>query len=364
MWLLQRLHQAFELEKLISPILCPLQTHYMDRRVLSRWLSALAGFYKPTEGEEPDAITKLLYSARSVILVISAQAAIISGLLAALYGNFNTLYFLLVLVGYILLHLVSNLSNDYFGFVRGHDSPDSPRLRYTPHPLASGYFTRTQIKSIVLMILSIPLAITIYFLFARGVLVTLFAIPGFLLLYLYDAAKTSLKSIGLGEVASFIVWGPIMIAGGYYVITGNISYLPFVISIPYGLGVMLILLGKHIDQMDFDRSKGQRTLPVILGEGRALKLATALILAMYVVPTLIILSSWDAKLIPLLFIYLNIPKARRAISGFIDSKPQTPPLGYVGWPLWYHRFALTHNRTYGWLYILGLATSTFIALLR
>jgi len=34
--------------------------------------------------------------------------------------------------------MISNLSNDYFGYKRGHDTPDSPRMRYTVHPLASG----------------------------------------------------------------------------------------------------------------------------------------------------------------------------------------------------------------------------------
>jgi 1,4-dihydroxy-2-naphthoate octaprenyltransferase len=35
--------------------------------------------------------------------------------------------------------------------------------------------------------------------------------------------------------------------------------------------------------------------------------------------------------------------------------PAEPPSGYVGWPLWYHRVCLVHNRAFGWLFILGLA---------
>jgi 1,4-dihydroxy-2-naphthoate octaprenyltransferase len=35
--------------------------------------------------------------------------------------------------------------------------------------------------------------------------------------------------------------------------------------------------------------------------------------------------------------------------------PAEAPPGYVGWPLWYHRVCLVHNRAFGWLYILGLA---------
>jgi 1,4-dihydroxy-2-naphthoate octaprenyltransferase len=37
------------------------------------------------------------------------------------------------------------------------------------------------------------------------------------------------------------------------------------------------------------------------------------------------------------------------------ARPAAPPEGYVGWPLWYHRVCLEHNRLFGWMYIAGLA---------
>ena len=87
-----------------------------------------------------------------------------------------------------------------------------------------------------------------------------------MLLYAYDAAPRALKELGLGEVAAFVVWGPLMIGGGYYVITGHWSGAAFAASVPPGLGVMSILVGKHIDQRGFDTDHHQRTLPVLLGE--------------------------------------------------------------------------------------------------
>src|ERR1041384_8045132 len=85
------------------------------------WLGAFAGFYRPNldEVRRLDAVSKFLYSARSVILVISAQAAILAGLLAATDGRFDALHFVLVLVGFVVAHMISNLSNDYFGHRRG-----------------------------------------------------------------------------------------------------------------------------------------------------------------------------------------------------------------------------------------------------
>lgn len=331
---------------------------------LRRWFSTLVGFYRPEEDKELDPVTKFLYSARSVILVISVQAAVISGLASLISGFFNPLLFLLVLAGFVALHMVSNLSNDYFGYIKKNDIPGSPRLRYTPHPIASGYFTKEQIKAIMLSILSLPLVITAYITIVRGPLTMLFAIPGFLLLYLYDASKVTLKSIGLGEIAAFLVWGPIMIAGGYYVITGKLSIFPFLVSIPYGIGVMSILLGKHIDQIDFDSSVKQKTLPVLIGEKKSRILIALLVLLMYAFSTIIVLLTRNLLLMPVLVVFLNIPQLVKSVRGFLSKRPEYPPSGYVGWPLWYHRFALVHNRRFGWLYIFGLFLAALVSLIQ
>jgi len=160
-----------------------------------------------------------------------------------------------------------------------------------------------------------------------------------------------LKSIGLGEPAVFLVWGPLMIGGGYAMIAGEISPAAFWASVPYGLGVMAILVGKHIDQMDFDRGKSIRTLPVLLGERAARILNVATIALIYAVTAGLIAFG---QLTPFAaVIAFAFPRAWRAMRLMSQPRPQKAPEGYVGWPLWYHRACLTHNRVFGWLYISG-----------
>jgi 1,4-dihydroxy-2-naphthoate polyprenyltransferase len=187
------------------------------------WLGAFTGFYpaQAAEFSHLDPVTRFLYAARSVILVISAQAALIAGLLAATDRRFRTVPFLLVLLGYLVLHAVSNLSNDYFGYRRGHDTADSPRRRYTLHPIASGAVTPRLLATGLALLSLLALAIAAYFIALRGWPAVLLAGVGAILLYAYDAAPRALKELGLGEVAAFVVWGPLMIGGGYYVITGH-----------------------------------------------------------------------------------------------------------------------------------------------
>jgi 1,4-dihydroxy-2-naphthoate polyprenyltransferase len=319
------------------------------------WVGAFTGFYPPRveEFRRLDPVTRFLYAARSVILVISAQSAAIAGLLAATDRRFEVLPFVLVFVGYVVLHAISNLSNDYFGYRRGHDTEDSPRRRYTLHPIASGAVTPRLLAGGLLVLGAVALAIAAYFVALRGWPAVWLAIAGFLLLYTYDAAPRALKELGLGELAAFAVWGPLMIGGGYYVITGHWSGAAFAAAVPAGLGVMSILVGKHIDQRAFDREHHQRTLPVVMGERAARAGNQVAVAGMYVVAAVAVAAG---ALTPFVAIALvAAPRAARALNVMSRPAPAEAPPGYVGWPLWYHRVCLVHNRAFGWLYIAGLA---------
>jgi 1,4-dihydroxy-2-naphthoate octaprenyltransferase len=328
------------------------------------WARAFTGFYPPLAAELAglDPVARFLYAARSVILVISFQAALIAGLLAAADRRFELVPFLLVVLAYVVLHAISNLSNDYFGARRGHDTDDSPRRRYTVHPLLSGAVSSRLLVRGLLLLAAVAAAIGVYFVRLRGWPAVLLVAAGALLLWAYDAAPRALKELGLGELAAFVVWGPLMVAGGYYVITGHHSSGALLASIPYGLGVMSILVGKHIDQRLFDESKHQRTLPVLLGERRARALNRTAVIAMYVV---VIAGVAAGAITPFALVVLfAAPRALRALRVMSAPAPAEPPAGYVGWPLWYHRVCLVHDRAFGWLYILGLAMGVLFPSLR
>jgi 1,4-dihydroxy-2-naphthoate octaprenyltransferase len=136
-------------------------------------------------------------------------------------------------------------------------------------------------------------------------------------------------------------------------VAGHVSASAFYASIPYGLGVMSILVGKHIDQLEFDARRGTGTLPVLVGERSARALNIATIVLMYALTALLAALgelTWFAA-----GLALALPRAWRALSRLARARPEQPPPGYVGWPLWYHRACLEHNRLFGWLYIAALA---------
>jgi 1,4-dihydroxy-2-naphthoate octaprenyltransferase len=305
-------------------------------------------------------LSKWLFASRSIILIISMQAAVISGLLTILYGGFHLFYFILVLIGFVTAHAVSNLMNDYFGYRRGHDMIESPRLKYTVHPIADKVASKKELLQVILVLMAAGLLIAGYLTMVRGYMTLIFLASGAFFLFMYDVSPMTLKSIGLGETAAFIVWGPLMIGSGYFIISGSLSLTPFLVSIPYGLGVMSILIGKHLDQIQFDHGIGQRTLPVILGEKNSRLLNISVILMMYLFT--LFLAVFERAPFPLLIVFFNLPAGWSTVKTLYRAKPLEAPKGYIGWPLWYHRYSLKHVRSFGFLYMAGLASAAVLHL--
>ena len=99
-----------------------------------------------------------------------------------------------------------------------------------------------------------------------GAILIPFALIGIILVFAYN---WPLKHFGLGEPTVILVWGPLMVGGGYVSITTVWSWEVAWASLPYAIGTTIVLFGKHIDKIPWDKPRGIRTLPVLLGHNIA-----------------------------------------------------------------------------------------------
>ncbi len=311
-------------------------------------------------GVEMDPISKWLVVTRAAVFSMTATSGLIGGLLAisTVGVTINWLYLTLSVIGLVVAHAANNMINDYFDLEGGVDTDDYVRALYAPHPILSGWLTKAQLRNAILLANAIDFAILVFLVWSVGPWVAAFALGGLFISVFYVAPPIKLKHRGLGEPGVFVVWGPLMIGGTYYVATGTLPGWVWVASLPYAILVTTVLFGKHIDKIDADTAKGIHTLPVILGESLARRTAQALMIAFYPIVIGAALVGWIGPFV--LLAVLGIPRLLEVLGQFSKPRPESSPQSYVGWPLWFVGGAFIHTRRAGGLLILGLLLNAIL----
>ena len=301
-----------------------------------------------------DLVSRWLIITRAAVFSMTLTSGLIGGLLAAAVAQDpNWLHFGLALVGLLLAHAANNMVNDFFDMQQGVDTDDYARAQYAPHPVLSGLISKRGLLSAILIVNLIDALILIFFYVRNGWPVLVFALLGLFISVFYVAPPIKLKHHGLGEPGVFVVWGPLMIGGTYYVTAGVLpSPGVWLASIPYALIVTTVLIGKHIDKREADREKGILTLPVILGERFSIWLNVALMIAYYLV--VILLVGIGALGVWVLLVLIALPRLARVLKIYRQPRPAEPPPDFPIWPLWYVAAAFYHNKLAGILFVLGL----------
>jgi 1,4-dihydroxy-2-naphthoate octaprenyltransferase len=138
-----------------------------------------------------------------------------------------------------------------------------------------------------------------------------FILVGAIASFFYTAGPIKYKYLALGELAVFLMWGPVIVGGTYFVQRGSLSLDAVLISVPFGLLVALVLLANNLRDIDYDRSAGIATLGTLLGQQKTRVLYQGLILLAYLATALLIalkiLSPWG------LLVFFSAPVAFRLI---------------------------------------------------
>ena len=309
---------------------------------LAMWCKALRLIPRPTKEEwsKLDFVSRWLIAIRAAVLIITLISSGIAGLLAIKEGGFDLFLWSLVTLGLLMAHATNNLLNDLTDHLKGADSDDSFRTQYGVQPVESGLMTAREALLYAAGTGLVALTVGVFLAYVRGgpVLILLALGAFFVLFYTWP-----LKYVGLGEIAVLVVWGPLMIGGGYYTITGEWSASVILASLPYALGTTAIIFGKHIDKLEAD-----------LG-----MMALQYLLVVYLIST--------GFFTPImLVVFLSLYRFFKLIVPVFKSpKPVSMPEEYRSdvWPLWFVAFAFLHNRRFGALFMLGLAVEAALRFL-
>jgi 1,4-dihydroxy-2-naphthoate octaprenyltransferase len=331
------------------------------------WKKAISGLVKMDDKEEwdhLDVISKWLIATRSGVTIVTIYSSAIAGLLAWRDGYFAWIPWIIVTLGLFLAHGTNNLLNDYTDFQRGVDQDYYFRTQYGVHPLVQNFWTKRQQLTWFLISGTLAFFSGIYALLYTGFSPTVigFFLFGALILLLYT---WPLKYIGLGELMIFLIWGPIMVTGVYLVLakgiwTNNIWNVALA-GVPFGLSVVSINMGKHIDKSDDDRKKGIGTLPVRIGEKAARYVNIGVICLIYLVILYLIFVPHFFTPV-MLIVFLTGKRLLLTIGVHTKPRPAEAPKEWPAWPIWFSGFTFHHNRMFSNLFFLGLLVDSVLRL--
>lgn len=257
--------------------------------------------------------------ARPFSLSASAISVLAAGALAWMDGLMNWPLFLAALGGALCLHIGTNITNEIFDVRNGVDTITSPRASMA---ILKGRVREREAFILVGVFFGIAAALGLYMFLERGWLVLAFGIVGLIAGYMYTAPPLEYKYRAAGLPLVFLMFGPLMTLGAYFVVTGTFSWEAFIVSVPVGLLVTAILHGNEWRDIADDKRYGIGTFSSWMGSKRAYRVYVGLIAAAYMTLALAVLFGWlpTETLLAMLSLPLFVRAIRNAELGVLGQQ--------------------------------------------
>ena len=250
-----------------------------------------------------------LLAARPKTLPASATPVLVGLALAFHDGAFHFLPALVTLVCALLLQIGSNITNDYFDFMKGADDEN----RIGPQRVTqSGLLQPKTVRRGMVIVFLAAFLLGLYLVWFSGPVILLVGVACIFFAVLYTAGPFPLAYIGLGEVFVFVFFGMVAVCGTYFVQTHTWTLGACVTSLPVAAISTAIIVVNNYRDIDSDRRAGKKTLAVRMGRNATRIEYAALVFSAYLTPIALFVSgtfSWSI-LLPLLTIPLAIRLAQ------------------------------------------------------
>ncbi len=243
----------------------------------------------------------------------------------------TTAKFITALAGVVSAHLAGNAANNYYDYVSGADGPGTLTTpffggtkvivdgRASPAAAlaAAGAFGLTAVLS----------GAAVFFMTKDPVFLIMAAAVIFLALQ-YTAAPLKLSYRGLGEAVIFILFGPGLVMGSYYLFAGAFSLNSFLVSLVPGFLIFNVIVCNEIPDAATDVRAGKKNLVSMTGgSGGKFLYASGLVSSIFFLAVCILLGVLPYAAVFSLVFYAM---AGRALSIIIDRRTGTADMVTAG----------------------------------
>lgn len=276
-------------------------------------------------------VANLSLTALNALVEFRTSIAIITSVLIgtsyATYREFTlkTDLLLAMLIASIFLDGAATVFNHYFDFKKARTKKG---YSYNIHnPIVAHKLAPQMAYLIGMLLVVIASTLGLYLVFRTHWLLIPLGTLAVLISYLYSGGGKPISYTPYSEIISGLFEGSLVIIIAYFVQTSSISWPALLISLPTSIGIANIMLANNISDLDEDKKNGRRTLPIVLGQSRAVNLLYFNHLLMYMLATVFVLI--DKLPLTTLLIYASIPLIINNLRFFDKSRNKAYGFAFI-----------------------------------
>jgi 1,4-dihydroxy-2-naphthoate octaprenyltransferase len=249
-------------------------------------------------------------AARLRTLPLAMSGILMGAALSYLDKGFDLKVSILAIVTALFIQIFSNFANDYGDSQKGTDNQHRVGPKRT---VQSGEISPKQMKigMFVLIILSLATGIALVAEGTKGLEITTFlmflafGIAALIAAFRYTAGSNPYGYAGFGDLAVFLFFGILPVAGTYFLNSHHLSAGIFLMAISIGLFSTGVLNLNNMRDIENDRNSGKHTVVVRLGSKRS-KIYHSWLILTGLVTSVLFISMFGKSTVQCLFL-LSFP---------------------------------------------------------
>ncbi|TVP75369.1 MAG: 1,4-dihydroxy-2-naphthoate polyprenyltransferase [Gemmatimonadales bacterium] len=229
------------------------------------------------------------------------------------------------LLGALLLQVATNLANDYFDFAKGSDT----EARVGPtRVVQAGILSPRSVLRATWGVLALATLVGGYLVWVGGWPILVVGLLALLCAVIYTGGPFPLAYHGLGDVFVFLFFGPVAVAGTYWVQARTFHWDLLVAGAGMGALVTAILVVNNLRDRETDMAAGKRTLAVRLGEmGTRVQYLLLVLLALACPVVGVAAWGWHPWVLVTLATVIPVARPLGTVFTYMDPRELNPVLG-------------------------------------
>lgn len=269
-------------------------------------------------------------------LFLATATALSGSAMAYSVGKFSWIVFFLTIAIANILQLLSNLANDLGDYQHGTDVTGE---RIGPvRMMQSGAISYKEMKKAIFINIAIAACVGLLLIYEALQFLSIYFILLFLFLGVcsilaaikYTAGSNPYGYKGLGDIFSFVFFGPVSVVGTFFLHTHSLTFQPWLPAIGLGFLTVAVLNINNMRDRDNDLKSGKITIAIKLGYIGAKRYHACLVLGSFIcflVYSIMYSLHWYNYIYLAVFIYHF--RLLKDIYEIIDNRKLDPYLGYT-----------------------------------